>query len=318
MSILSNYEFFSSENNLNIYKKRKTAVNYKLKIEPVVNRKMNEWIPIPSLNNHSALRVKVKFKTSLLQVLKKIFYKDEQYWIYLTLSDQSIQKYRVVPKNAVDGIWLNPLPFQPIKSKTLTVLKMMFKASNQLILKDDLDIQFENIDFYHSKNYIPDFFQPTISIIDTTLFNHLVTFDEPTDTLCISWDKQKCLNSKGLNKSKSFVLAPEAFSPTFEIKLNAVKNIEIKSMCWINPTGSDFFNKLNYVFALEDDKGNAIEWNSLNIGNQVLNVNDWNLCSHYFKYLCNQKVKKLKVFLWNTSSDSIYLDDYSLKVKITN
>ena len=121
-----------------------------------------------------------------------------------------------------------------------------------------------------------------------------------------------------LNKSKSFVLAPEAFSPTFEIKLNAVKNIEIKSMSWINPTGSDFFNKLNYVFALEDDKGNAIEWNSLNIGNQVLNVNDWNLCSHYFKYLCNQKVKKLKVFLWNTSSDSIYLDDYSLKVKITN
>ena len=68
------------------------------------------------------------------------------------------------------------------------------------------------------------------------------------------------------------------------------------------------------MFAIDDAKGNSISWNALNISDQVLNANDWNLCTHYMKNLDCKGASKLKVFLWNTSRDTIYLDDFHLKV----
>ena len=315
LEILSNYEFYSSEEKINIYKKRKSPILYQLNVSPKIHQKMNQWISVPAISNQSIWRVKVNFKNTILQLLKKTFYKDEQYWIYLKVSDRSIYKYRIVPKNAKDGIWLNPLIFQPISHKPLCVMEIMFKVSNQFILEEDIDIQFESVDFNNQNNNVSDFFRTTVVNMDTTYYNHSVSFEELKDTIRISWEKQKTLNNVGLNKSKAFTLVPESFSPTYDIPLDTFNALEIKSSCWINPQGTDFYNKLSYVFVLEDKLGKMLEWNSLNVGEQILNINDWNLCSHYFKYPYHKGASKLKVFLWNTSKDSIYMDDYFLKVK---
>ena len=112
-----------------------------------------------------------------MQRLKSFFYKDEQYWIYLKFSDNTIQKIKIVPNNAKDGIWLSPFIYKPTSnSAPLIVKEIMFKNSNQEMLHTDFDLQFEIYDF-DTQNVLADFFQKSIQIKDSLCIEKQMTFD---------------------------------------------------------------------------------------------------------------------------------------------
>lgn len=325
LSILSNYQFKSYENNMNLYKKRKVNIPYMVSESPLEHKKMNEWITVPNIEKHDISRIKVSFKKSITQLLKSIFYKDEQYWMIVKLSDMSIDKYRIIPKNAEDGIWLNPYVFNPHKnSKSLSIEQIMFTASNKTILNDNIDVTFENIKFdsqqFSSNKYVTDFFPLTLLTSDSIYFRNSISFDDSNNDYDITWNEQNTSNNEGLNKSKSFNLKEQSFSPTFEVPLNQFKHkeIDIKSTCWINPISNHYINKLSYVIAILDSNENIIEWHATNLSEQILNQNSWNLCTDYLNYTYTNNINKIKVFIWNTSDKEIHLEDFSLTIKGTN
>ena len=114
-----------------------------------------EWIDVPR-NKKSLLKARLFIEKRFLQQLKSFLYKDEQFWIYLKLQNGLIHKYRIVPKNAKDGIWINPYVFN--SEKMYQIDQIMFKASNQQILSESISVEWEVVDYEEQPNRIANFF----------------------------------------------------------------------------------------------------------------------------------------------------------------
>ncbi len=70
---------------------------------------INKWINIPSTDSLTVLRAKIHFHNTYKGVLRKTFYKDQIYFIDYMLANGIIESHRLVPGNAVSGVWINPL-----------------------------------------------------------------------------------------------------------------------------------------------------------------------------------------------------------------
>ena len=315
ISILSNYQFITYENNLNIYKKRPETLTYIVKKQEPDIKKINNWINVPLDSNNDLQRVKIYFYKTLLQKLKSFFYKDEQYWIYLKLSDSSIQKYKIVPKNAEDGVWLNPFIYQPINTTNkLRVSEIMLKNSNEELLNSNVKIQFEIVQF-NKKNIATDFFPTAISKSDTVYFDKTITFENNDTIQEFNFKGGNTLKNNGINNSKGFTILPNQFSPSFKVSIDFFDFTDVKSTCWVKKSTSN----LAYVFSFEDSNGNMIEWKSTSISEQRLNKCGFELSSFYVNLPYNEKIKKVSVSIWNVSKiDTVVFDDFYLKVKGIN
>lgn len=307
ISILANYKFIDYENNLNIYQKRENPLKYYSKKEKRTTAIINEWVTIPDTLKNEIIRANLFFTKTFLQRLKSFFYKDEQYWIYLKLSDRSIQKIKIVPKNAQNGIWINPFIFQSaMRNEKLCVKEFMIKNSNEDILNKTFDFQFESYSF-KERGIMDSFFPNTKTLIDINYF----------DSYNISNNNiNQGLNvEEKINPNKNFMLFPDQFSNSYDITIDSCKFIDVKSTCWaILP-----HKQLNYVFVFKDNADNQIEWLSINASEQSLNNSGKELYSFYQNIPYNKNIKKLSVSLWNTSKkDTVKVEDFNLKVNLLN
>lgn len=314
VSLLSNYEFIKHENTFNIYKRRKNPIHYHSQKFPLVSNLINTWISLPTVTNQQVLRAKVFFKRNTLQRLKSFFYKDEQYWIYLKFSDNTIQKFKIVPNNAEDGIWLSPFIYKPTSNSTqLIVEEIMFKNSNQEMLLNVFDLQFEVYDF-DTQNMLSHFFPKSINVKDRLRIEKYMTFDNEDDIKNrLNLDKTNLTKKDGFNNSTSFLLLPNRCSPTFKINVDSFTSVEVKSNCWINTLKKDALG-LSFVFDFRDKNNKQLDFRSANIPEQILNKTDWNFCSHYLNHSFYPNLKQINVCLWNTSKDTILFDDFYLKI----
>lgn len=315
ISILSNYQFIAYENNLNVYQKRPEKLSYIVKKQEFEIKKINNWLNVPLDSNNDLQRVKIYFHKTFLQKLKSFFYKDEQYWIYLKLSDGSIQKYKIVPKNAEDGIWLNPFIYQPINATNkLRVNEIMLKNSNEKLLNSNVKIQFETVQF-SKKNIVTDFFPTPISKNDTVYFDKTITFENNYTIQQFNFKGGTILKNNGINNSNCFSVLPDQFSPSFKVSVDSCRFIDIKSTCWVKAP----CNHLEYVFSFDDKNGNMIDWKSISVSEQRLNKNGYELSSFYINIPYNEKIKKISVSLWNISKqDTVAIDDFYLKIRGIN
>ncbi|HYX10098.1 MAG TPA: hypothetical protein VE912_25450, partial [Bacteroidales bacterium] len=140
ISLLKNYKYWQASGKFLILKKRNEPLSISNEKLGQVISTWGEWIKVPETKN-GLFRAKLKFNKSFREVLKSFFYKDEQFWIYLKMENGLIHKYRIVPNNATDGIWINPYIFN--RNKLFEVEEIMFKASNQKILDKKLVVDFE-------------------------------------------------------------------------------------------------------------------------------------------------------------------------------
>ena len=91
------------------------------------------------------LRARVTFGRSFLLNLKSFFYKDEAFYIILRYLDGKMQKYKIVPQNGCDGIWINP-HFETL-GKVDQVQQVMFDCTRPGIMLPYLQVDWEATDF---------------------------------------------------------------------------------------------------------------------------------------------------------------------------
>ena len=312
LSLLSNYEFIKYENTLNIYKRKKQPIKYYSQKSAIVNNLINTWISLPKVTNQQMLRANVFFKRNLIHGLKSFFYKDEQYWMYLKFSDNTIQKIRIVPKNAKDGIWLNPFIYKStVNPAPLIVKEIMFKNSNQELLDKDFDLQFETYDF-QEQNVVSDFFPNSINLKNNFYYEKTINFDSIDGKIDTpNFDENSLTKKEGFNNSKSFLLLPNQFSFSFKMNVDSCTSFEVISNCWVNSLNRDV-SGLCFAYSFLDENKNQLEWCSGSINDQLLNRNDWNFCSHY-SYRSFKSIE-ISFCLWNNSRDTIIFDNLYLKV----
>lgn len=306
------YEYRFSNDRFLIVRKRDEALNITVNTSITGEKSTwSEWQSVPKLNDGQLLRAKISFKKSLLQRIKSFLYKDEQFWIYLKLNDNSIHKYRIVPKNAADGLWINPYIYN--SNKALTVKEIMFKASNEDILKKNINITWETYDF-NKPNVINNFFAIDENITDSVIFQTTNSFEEYKKEY---WSKinDDLISKDAFEGENSFLLKPDMFSCSFTFPLDSIKieDIRIEADCWVKEHDYKKSKDIIFVISIENNEGNTI-WKGLPIDGQLIDRNKWNHIMNFVQYRNTASWSKLKGYLWNNSNSEVLVDKFRVRV----
>jgi hypothetical protein len=311
IELIRNYDLTISEGKFRLYKKREAALLFERnKIE---ERETNwgEWIDVPVVSNE-LLRVKLAFTKNLKQRLKSFLFKDEQFWIYLKLTDGSIHKYRIVPKNAADGLWINPYIFENRKVREID--KIMFKVSNQNIMSKNLSLEWETLVFPDSPKRISNFFDLDYGLSDSLLYESTNYFEQ-NETEYWSNISDDRLSTSAYNGEKAHTLNDNPYSSTFSFPLDSIPfgKLRIAADAWVNSVGYKNFKNISLVISIENEKGNLI-YKSINIDEQLIDRKQWNHIYKFVEFNHQEPNCKVGVYFWNNGKEEIFIDDFRVMI----
>ena len=311
IEILKNYQFFHSVNNLLILKKNNKPIKTTNLNLGEIESKWDTWINVPK-STEGLLRAKLTFKKSFLQRIKSFLYKDEQFWIYLKLPSGVIHKYRIVPKNAADGLWINP--YISGVSQADFVESVMFKSSNQAMLSEEINIKWEQTVFENEPDHLQTFFSLKNISQESLFYSSINPFENIETTNWSMLDEVK-LSDTAFTGSKSYILGANAFSPTFSIEMDSLPNdtLTIMADCWIKSPNCKYKKNAILVLSIEDASG-SVFWHAVPIYDQIIDKDFWNNIFIKKGYLNNIPGRNLKAYLLNTSSENLFLDDFRILI----
>lgn len=146
-SIIQNYEAIKTPDNVMLLTKRVKPIV--LKTDTITNTReveSNTWITLPQTND--ILGCSISYNFNLLRGLKKIAYRDDEFFIeYKTASNLKFKK-RIWPNDAKEFIWLNPY-ITSIHDSTgfRNITEVRFSNTNKMIHSGKLKIQFKTLKF---------------------------------------------------------------------------------------------------------------------------------------------------------------------------
>ncbi len=104
-----------------------------------------QWIEVPRAPACTALRSRLDFSRTLVGKLKRVIYKEEEFYVEYKLENGNIQKHRLVIDNAVSGVWVSPYVANIWKREMFQVKEIRFSHSTADFLNDHLRLEWECI-----------------------------------------------------------------------------------------------------------------------------------------------------------------------------
>lgn len=317
LSLMKRYELWYKDANYLVYKQRAFPLKTASSIIKTNTTTWSEWTTTPP-NVAGLLRAKLSFNKSVLQGLKSFFYKDEQFFVYLKFADQSIQKYRIVPKNAVDGLWINPFvidPRHPYKQKE--VVAIAFDASNKKILTNQLEITWEAIDFVNEPN-CPNLFFGKNKRPYPTLVASTQGFENTTDTVWTASAAHLITSEEVFQGKKALRIEPQTYSSAFKIALDSTfvgQKLQITSSCWIKGGNVETAKRISLVCSVINKEKESVLWKNQTLDRHIVDALTWNGMNQTVNYHAERKGEKLAVYVWNNSKAAVFVDDIQVTVQ---
>ncbi len=311
LQILRNYERFYTDLRFLVLKRRDSSRQIAKKIIKEETVSWGEWLQSPDAES-SLLRAKLLFDKSLVQRIKSFLYKDEQFWIYFKLKNNQVHKYRIVPKNAEDGLWINPYFFD--LNESYEVEQIMFKCSNQKIIENELILSWEKIEFKDQLNWVNGFFKDGELKNDSIVFSSSNDFE--TDRVAY-WSRVEPdqFSEESFSGTKSYLSKANSFSATFTLPLDSLPygNYHFVLDGWIKSTSYKYSKDASFVIVVDDENGKVV-WKGQQIDEQLLDKNYWNHISNKIGYNHQKEGCTLKAYFWNKSDADILVDDMKLLI----
>ena len=309
IELLKSYETSLSDKKFQLFKKRKIRISTKKSTIRAIESRWRNWIKIPKTSD-GLLRAKLVFNKTTIQKIKSFLYKDERFWIYLKLSNGLIHKYRIVPKNAADGIWLNPYLFN--LESSYIVDSIMFVASNQNILTEKIQVNFEKFTFDEHPNRIHDFFEINSNFKESILISSLNNFENKAPGW--SFNKNNKYVENAFSGPKSDLVYPNSYSSTFTFSLDSIPfdKFKINTECWIKAENHNYSNNVRLVLSVENNFNNI--WKGISIDQQIIDENEWNHVFNSVIYNHNTNNSILKCYVFNNSDQEILIDDFKITI----
>ncbi len=147
VSLFENYNVIKQSGNILLLSKRDKAIKVQTEDfgkETEVNS--GEWIRLPQVN--SILGCAVKYDFNLLRGLKKLAYRDDEFFIEYRMATDLKIKDRIWPVMVKDFVWLNPIVrsiHDSLEYKDITEVR--FTNTNKTIHSGKLKIQFKTLKF---------------------------------------------------------------------------------------------------------------------------------------------------------------------------
>ncbi|MGZ3931487.1 MAG: hypothetical protein ACXVP0_09050 [Bacteroidia bacterium] len=142
VSILSNYKVFAHDTIQLFLKKSTPTLPHSISnLGPEVKTGSGEWIPLPE--NTGVTGCKVKYHFNLLRPLKKLVYRDDEFFVEYKTESDSIIKRRFWPVDSDDFLVLSPYIISPFDLPSYKKIKAVrFSNTNAVIHSGGLKVQF--------------------------------------------------------------------------------------------------------------------------------------------------------------------------------
>lgn len=328
LSILANYKIVNRQGGIFpvlVFKKRDNPLILNRKSLGEVKTGWNQWIDVPK-TKEGLIRFKVLIERNLLGSVKSFLYKDESCYIYYYLTNGQIRMFRIVPKNAAQGLWVNPLPMNGESNfEEAEVSKIMLRCSNPGLMKSELTGTWENIILTDDKNKTRQQSLSVNSLIgkdsamkQTELYRSVNRMEEDNPL----WSS---IPGKG-NEIKAFSgnycskLLPGGYSSSLTIGIDSLRKnssgggIIIRGAAWIN---ADSRPDAALVISIEKD-GKSISYKGAELQGFLIEPGSWNFSTNFLVAepdLISQPGLSIKFYIWNKGKDALYVDDLDLVVE---
>ena len=307
INILKNYDFADKDSKFLLMKKRQEPVETIFITIPGGDYAWDQWIAVPH-HEGDILRAKLRFRKTFTERLKSFFYKDEQFWICLRLANGEIHKYRIVPANAEDGLWIDPYIFY--KDKALIVKDILFVGSNSRILSDKISVSWEEIGFKDSGDRALAVFNIDKNNNDSLIFSSLNDFEGTSGK---GWSplKDSQFSSDANSGATACLSAANSYSAGFSMLLDSIPAGELRIVAdaMAKAPGYRLKGSISLVISIDNEKGNLL-WQGTPIDLQLIDQQGWN---HIFSQVSFQHSVpgcKLKVYFWNQDRHDLHIDDF--------
>ncbi len=166
LTFFSSYHLiFKDKTDLLFEKQNKPATVLKKRLSEPVNAAYNSWIQVPEACNTCITRAKIRIKKSASGSVKSLFYKGEAYSLEYQTEDGKTQAHKIVPKNAEEGLWINPLILNPETDlQESMVKKIRLRCWGESSVTKDFEIEFEEVRFQEKTPFLEKCFQKKDSL----------------------------------------------------------------------------------------------------------------------------------------------------------
>lgn len=306
IELIRNYSRIYYDENFLVFQKRVQPLVVNSLLTKTQSSGWNEWIAVPNYPNQ-LIRLKLHLDRSLFGKAKSFLYKDELYYIYLKTKSGSILKYRIVPQNAVDGIWISPFYTSAGNySPSETITETLVTCSSKKMVKGLFHYEWEHFDI--DTKTISKFFGKDSTNISEIYVNENIHL-ESDNTNWGGFDLRKVMTDPS-NHQKFYPIESTDFSPSFKLNIDSLQKtpLRITVDCWLKTAQNDHST---LVIETENPKGEK-NWQGTEINRQIF---DQERLNHVFGYMdLNLPVKNATIYIWNNGKKPVSI--YSMDIKL--
>ncbi len=285
----------------------------------------NKWIRVPEVED-GILRAKIHCRSNFLRTIMTFVYKDAAFYIEYKLENDEILKYRFVPANAGDGIWINPF-IRNVSDQYFEsfVTEIRFSNNGYSIMKDEIRLEWEltemNTDvflpdsnlrderFVYANKMFRKYFVPKQTVRSFNDFEDVYP----------GWSANRDKLSKLLSYSGDHSIkldTSDRFTPTYSISVGELKfppssTINVKASVFTYLTNGA---EGNLVITVQQGD-NVKYWNGVSL-NELSVPNTWNKVT-IDKNLPRdlQASDVIKIYVWNNGYNDLYVAGKEMPLK---
>ncbi len=306
IELIKNYERIYSDENFLVYRKRKQALEIHSTVTKTQTSQWHKWIAIPDSASHFT-RLRLHLDLSFSGKIKSFLYKDELYYMYFKTLNGSTLKYRIVPQNAVDGIWISPFYTSAgNQSPPEKITEVLMTCSDKNMVKDSFSLEWEYFDA--NEKIVSDFFGKDSIFVPEIVVNENFTLE--SDNPKWSGFNTESIKNDPTDHQKYYLIEPKGFSPAFKLNTDSLAKTatRITVDCWLKTN-----QNAHSILVIETENAAAEKnWHGIEINRQIIDQHEMN---HVFNYLdLNLPVTKVTVYVWNTGKKPVMIHSMNVKM----
>lgn len=306
IELIRNYSRIYYDENFLVYQKRVQPLEINSGLTKTQFIGWNEWIAVPSDTNQLT-RLKLHIDRSFSGKAKSFLYKDELYYMYIKTANGCILKYRIVPQNAEDGLWISPFYTSAGNcSPPEIITEVLITCSDKNMVKGKFHFEWEHFDI--DTKTISNFFgKDSINIAEIYINENLhLESDNPNWD---GFDLQKVMIDP-FKQQKFYPIKATEFSPSFKLNIDSLLKMPIRITvdCWLKTVQNDHSTLVIESKNITGEKN----WQGIDINRQIIDQEELN---HVFGYLdLNAPIKNITIYIWNNGKEPVYI--YSMNIKL--
>lgn len=292
-TILENYQIVNKNNRFILFEKRAVPLVFKSTPSGKINARFGQIINVPENKEKGILRLKTKISKTIKGSVQSFLLKDQESFISYYMDNGDVYRYKIVPKNAANGIWINPILIHPeSNSEEPRCMNIMFSSSDPSFYKEEINCEWEILEEQSlSKTKV---FDKKVPNVKTNILEHEV------------FKIKKRINEKGFSSSFQIPiddLIQLSLGAAFELKLNLLTSYTTDAVL---------------VFTIDDAAKKNLFWEGIELNKFCLLKEELNP-ANFVKSINNLdrfkgKNAVLSVYVWNKGNSVLDISDFRLSI----